>query len=95
MMMAPLLALSAHDGTGMGACSGNAAIDTGDSNKLTDELLCRSSRYRIIYIDPRNAGVRVGRHSHDARDARKGVEEGGLLRASPGWVEAKSLTWGR
>jgi hypothetical protein len=76
MMVAPSLAPSARDGTGMGACSGNAAIDTGDSNKLTDELLCRSSRYGIIYINPCDAGVRVGRHSHDARDARKDVEEG-------------------
>jgi hypothetical protein len=83
MMVAPLLAPSAHDGTGMGACSGYTAIDTGDSNKLTNELLCRSSQYRIIYVDPRDAGIRVGRHSHDARDARKDVKEGGADGQSP------------
>jgi hypothetical protein len=75
MMMAPLLAPSAHDGTRMGACSGNTTVDTGDSNKLTDELLCRSSQYGIIYINPHDAGVRVGRHSHDVRDVRKDIEE--------------------
>jgi hypothetical protein len=89
MMMAPSLAPSAHDGTRVGVCSGYVAINTGDGNKLTDELLCRSPRYGIIDIDPRDAGVRVGRRSHDARDASKDVKEGGLLQASPGPVGSK------
>jgi hypothetical protein len=83
MMMAPSLAPSAHDGARVGACSGYAAVDTGDGNKLTDELLCRSPRYGVINIDPRDAGVRVGRHSHDARDASKYVENGGADGRSP------------
>jgi hypothetical protein len=83
MMMAPSLAPSAHDGAGVGACSGYAAINTGDGNKLTDELLCRSPRYGVINIDPRYAGVRVGRHSHNARDASKNVEDGGADGQSP------------
>jgi hypothetical protein len=52
MMVAPSLAPSAHDRAGVGACSGHAAIHTGDSDELTDELLCRSSRYGVFYIDP-------------------------------------------
>jgi hypothetical protein len=75
MMMAPSLAPSAHDGAGMGVCSGYAAINTGDGNKLTNELLCRSPRYGVININPRDAGVRVGQHSHNARDASKDVED--------------------
>ena len=74
MMMAPPVAPSAQDRAGMGFSSGDTAIDTGDIDKLADELLCRSSRYGVFDIDPRNAGVRVGRHSHDARDASKDVE---------------------
>jgi hypothetical protein len=83
MMMAPSLAPSAHDGARMGACSGYAAINTGDGNKLTDELLCRSPGYGVININPRNAGVRVGQRLHDARDTRKDVKEGGADRQTP------------
>jgi hypothetical protein len=42
VMMAPPVAPSAQDGTGMRASSGDATVDTGDVNKFAQELLCRS-----------------------------------------------------
>jgi hypothetical protein len=43
VMMAPPVAPSAQDRTGMRARSGDATVDTGDIYKLAKELLCRSS----------------------------------------------------
>jgi hypothetical protein len=55
VVMAPSVAPSAQDGTGVGFSSGDAAIYAGDIDKFAQELLCRSPCDRIIDVDPCNA----------------------------------------
>jgi hypothetical protein len=55
VMVAPPVAPSAQDGTGMGFSSGNAAVYAGDVDEFAQELLCRSSCDRVIDVDPCDA----------------------------------------
>jgi hypothetical protein len=55
VVMAPPVAPSAQDGTGVGFSSGDAAVYTGDIDKFAQELLCRSPCDRIVDVDPCDA----------------------------------------
>jgi hypothetical protein len=55
VVMAPSVASSAQDGTGVGFSSGDAAVYAGDINKFAQELLCRSPCDRIIDVNPCDA----------------------------------------
>ena len=76
MMMAPSHAPGALNRAGVGASTCNSAVNSADGNILANELLSVRTGNGVFDVYPRNAGIRVGRHAHNAREGGEDVNDG-------------------